>query len=342
MDWKARVSLISLLLIPVVAIATVWVVVAHPLTRELPSESDDFFQEASYLGPGGHELIPNLQRARIVTPDRPHDPVEARTPELLAQIGRRRVFEISTNSQGLRGPELGPKAGFRILCIGESVTFGWGLSAEESYPARLAAELGVEVINAGIPAMRPSQMSLWLQRHAGAINADLILFTARPNWMVPDPWRDYFQSIAAAKRAVHPTPVGLILPPISTFDLRGRAQRPQELAQLRQNLRDVPWLDLTPSFRAALPTSAPAQAGTGVVLETAGNTQKIQKVGGGAVVLEATASDPLKLAPEVVDWLEENRSSVEPLMFDGAHPDAEGFGIFAREVATFVKAQGWR
>lgn len=342
MNWKARISLISLLLIPVVAIATVWVVVTQPLSRELPSESDDFFQEAAYLGPGGHELIPNLDRARIVTPDRPHDPVEARTPELLAEIGRRRVFEISTNSTGLRGPELGPKAGYRVLCIGESVTFGWGVPAAESYPARLSEELGVEVINAGIPAMRPSQMALWLQRHAPAIEADLILFTARPNWMVPDPWRDYFDAIRAARRAVHPTPVALILPPISTFDLRGRNQRPQELAQLEKNLKEVPWLDLTPSFRAALAQSAPVQAGRGVVLEVSGNVQKVVAVGREEVLLEATSPDPNTLAPEVVDWLEDHLDSVEPLMFDGAHPDSEGFGVFAAEVAAFVKAQGWR
>jgi lysophospholipase L1-like esterase len=29
-------------------------------------------------------------------------------------------------------------------------------------------------------------------------------------------------------------------------------------------------------------------------------------------------------------------------MFDGAHPDAAGFVVFAREVAAFVKRQGWR
>jgi lysophospholipase L1-like esterase len=50
----------------------------------------------------------------------------------------------------------------------------------------------------------------------------------------------------------------------------------------------------------------------------------------------------MTLAPELVDWLETHLSHAEPLMFDGAHPDSEGFKVFAREVATFVKAQGWR
>jgi hypothetical protein len=29
-----------------------------------------------------------------------------------------------------------------VLCLGDSVTFGWGVPYEESYPARLAAALG--------------------------------------------------------------------------------------------------------------------------------------------------------------------------------------------------------
>jgi len=342
MNWKAKVSLLSLLLIPVVAIATVWVLVAKPLSRQLPTESDPFFQQADQLGPGGHELIPNLDRARIVTPDRPHDPEEARNPELMAKIERRRVFEVSTNSQGLRNPELGPKKDFRILCVGESVTFGWGVRVEEAYPARLAEELDVEVINAGIPAMRPSQMAKWLGFHAKSIDADLILFTARPNWMSPDPWRDYFQAIHSSKQTVHPTPIALILPPISTFDPRGNNHRQQELQQLEQRMRDVPWLDLTPAFRAAIPQAAVAQSGQGVVLETTKNTQKVVRVSDKKVLLEATPADPLHLADDVVAWLDAHPDHAEPLMFDGAHPDAAGFVVFSEQVAAFLKQQGWR
>ena len=335
MNWKAKISLVSLLLIPVVVLVALGILWLQPDATSMDVESDPFFQEASWLGPGGHELIPNLQEAEIITPDRPHDPIEARTPEKLAQVSRRRHFLISTNSMGLRGPELPAKTDFRILCLGESVTFGWGVSAAEAYPAQLADRLGVDVINAGIPAMRPGHMARWLQRHAASIQADLILFTVRPDWMQPDPWADYFQSIRSAQRIVAPTPIAVVLPPISTFDIRGTRQRGEELAQLEANLQDVPWIDLTPAFREALPTE-------GVTLTLNGDTQQMIDRRSNAVLVEATPTDPLSLAPEIVDALEADHNLVEPLMFDGAHPDADGFVVFAHVVASFIEQQGWR
>ena len=322
-----------MLLIPLVLIAIGVVTWFAP--QSTPVESDEFFQEAPWLGPGGHEMLANLQRAQIVTPNRPHDPIEARDPEQLAKVSRRRVFEVSTNSLGLREAELGAKSDFRILCLGESVTFGWGVKDSETYPSQLQDRLGVEVINAGIPAMRPSHMAKWLQRHGPTIDADLVLFTVRPNWMAPDPWEDFFRSIRNAKRAAHPAPVAVILPPISTFDLRGNQQRPEELRRLKQNLKTIPWLDLTPAFRAALPKS-------GVTLSIQGATQQMVDRQNDTVLVEATAQKSGSLAPEIVSALEHNHDLKEPLMFDGAHPDAEGFVVFAETVAEFIKAQGWR
>ena len=47
------------------------------------------------------------------------------------------------------------------------------------------------------------------------------------------------------------------------------------------------------------------------------------------------------LAPEIVQAFEDEENLYEPLMFDGAHPDKEGFVLFATEVATWIKKQGW-
>ena len=102
-------------------------------------------------------LRPDLRSAEVVIPDRPHDPEEAPTPEMKAGFSRLRTFTISTDGQGLRVSDsagetagVGEKTGFRIVCIGASVSFGWGVSFEESYPALLGDMLGVEVINAGV------------------------------------------------------------------------------------------------------------------------------------------------------------------------------------------------
>lgn len=67
------------------------------------------------------------------------------------QIGPGRA---SINSLGFRGPEPRGKP-FRIVCLGDSVTFGWGVSKEEAtYPALLDRALSrrdAEVFNAGMP-----------------------------------------------------------------------------------------------------------------------------------------------------------------------------------------------
>ena len=102
------------------------------------------------------------------------------------------------------------------------------------------------------------------------------------------------------------------------------------------------WLDLTPAFRAAIPQAAVAQSGQGVVLETTKNTQKVVRVSDKKVLLEATPADPLHLADDVVAWLDAHPDHAEPLMFDGAHPDAAGFVVFSEQVAAFLKQQGWR
>ena len=86
----------------------------------------------------GHLLLPDLDNAVVTVIDRPHYPEENMDEERKKEIKRLRVFNVSTNSIGLRGPELeDPKPEIRIACVGDSVTFGWGVSYEESYPARL-------------------------------------------------------------------------------------------------------------------------------------------------------------------------------------------------------------
>ncbi|MDP3937934.1 MAG: GDSL-type esterase/lipase family protein [Deltaproteobacteria bacterium] len=68
---------------------------------------------------------------------------------------------VRTNSRGFREAEIvtpRPPGGPRVLALGDSSTFGYGVSPEESYPERLEQALAarlpgrsVEVINAGTP-----------------------------------------------------------------------------------------------------------------------------------------------------------------------------------------------
>ena len=62
-------------------------------------------------------------------------------------------YEVHINSLGLRGPEIersAPPGRIRILVLGDSMTFGYYLEEEETFPARLEARLRADGIDAEV------------------------------------------------------------------------------------------------------------------------------------------------------------------------------------------------
>ena len=79
----------------------------------------------------------------------------------------RKPFHV--NSKGTRGPEFTeekPPNTIRIITLGDSTTFGWGLADDETWPAKLeeylqkevGAKKEIEVINAGVNSWSYAQM----------------------------------------------------------------------------------------------------------------------------------------------------------------------------------------
>jgi lysophospholipase L1-like esterase len=92
---------------------------------------------------------------------------------------------ITTNRLGLRSPEVPAKelGEFRILCLGESTTFGAGVSDFETYAARLEHYLGAwdsgmkyRVINAGVSAYSSFQSLKYLELRGLGLEPDIVLF----------------------------------------------------------------------------------------------------------------------------------------------------------------------
>lgn len=299
--------------------------------------SDTITRQAPELGQHAHLLLPDLEDAIMHVADRPHDPFEVVAEDRFERLQRRRTFTVSTNSLGLRSPEIGEKTSTRILCVGDSVTFGWGVPDAETYPALLAEKLGVETINAGVPAMKPSSVAKWVELNAAALEPDLVLFARRPDYSSPDAWGDYQRAVRAVAAAVSPAKVGVILPPVSTFDPMGVQNIERERQESVRSVRPIPVLDLTIAFRAALPLP-------GVILEYEDGKQRMLELPGRSVLLEADAP-PLapgqpSLAPAVVAAFEDDHSVAEPLFFDGGHPDAAGFVVFTDAVVAWIEQQG--
>jgi lysophospholipase L1-like esterase len=100
---------------------------------------------------------------------------------------------VHVNSLGTRGAEFHPSkpAGtLRILSLGDSNTFGWGLTEDECYsgliekalPKHLANMKRVEVINAGVNAWSYAQMHTYLREHGLKFQPDVVILADANPW----------------------------------------------------------------------------------------------------------------------------------------------------------------
>jgi hypothetical protein len=86
-----------------------------------------------------------------------------------------------------RDPSSGSDA-IRVLCVGDSHTYGLPLPEEESYPSQLEVRLSalypgreVEVVNLGVPGLNSTFVSLRLERQIYQLDPDLVIVWAGIN-----------------------------------------------------------------------------------------------------------------------------------------------------------------
>lgn len=92
---------------------------------------------------------------------------------------------VTTNSQGLREPQSIPAdhlRRFRIIIIGDSYTFGWGVDDSQPYPKvaerkllEVPGNVRPEVINMGRPGSSPGDYLRFLKQYASRLKPDLIV-----------------------------------------------------------------------------------------------------------------------------------------------------------------------
>jgi len=108
------------------------------------------------------------------------------------------AYPVSTNSYGLRERELPlkPDPGvFRILCLGDSLTFGNGVQFADTYPKQLEVLLNgggsraYEVINAGVNAYDTWQEVEFFRRTAKDFEPRVVIIGFYANDIVPRPKR---------------------------------------------------------------------------------------------------------------------------------------------------------
>jgi hypothetical protein len=93
--------------------------------------------------------------------------------------------QVEINSKGLRGAEVGyqkPQGLKRILVVGDSFAWGFGVEQDEIFSTRLEAALpDTEVINAGVSGYSTDQALLWLQQEGKRYSPDVVIYLLSGN-----------------------------------------------------------------------------------------------------------------------------------------------------------------
>ena len=119
---------------------------------------------------------------------RPDINVRALNPFNADELRMGKTFGIESNAQGFRTKPFTPKPARRrrIIAVGDSSTFGWGVEPEYTYEALLETRLTdrqipSEVVNLGIPGFTSRHGTAVVDHYALSLDPDLLIFSFGAN-----------------------------------------------------------------------------------------------------------------------------------------------------------------
>jgi hypothetical protein len=153
---------------------------------------------------------------------------------------RQREFDtaVAIDSLGIRDREYGPSrpGTRRIVVLGDSYTFGWGVEAGERYVDRLETLLNGrgssrwEVVKAGINAYGTREEGLWLSEYGWALDPELVILefcmgndyadNFAPGYRVEDGYLVAKRPAPDADAAAAPAPPASALEPLKRWARR--------------------------------------------------------------------------------------------------------------------------
>lgn len=302
-----------------------------------------------------YRLIPDLDGARVVVPGRPTPPSFqlsfAERQKNKGAIKRTLVFKVNTNRQGFRNSEFSakPAAGtYRIVCLGDSITFGWGMDEKLSYPRVLerylntqpGAKIRVEVINAGVPGYDLEQITLYLSKKILSLKPDLVTVCKLGDLKAEKPHVKYEQQLAgiASLGKQAGAAVAFLCPPRSSFDLYPLTPRFRDTMERAARKQNVLFADFMTLFDHE-------GKDRGLKLELDGTHQRLVDYidGKGTTVFETDftpqAGSPNRISPEIYQFMDET-SFAEALFFDDGHPNREGFELMGSHLGKLLVDTG--
>lgn len=184
----AATSILLAFAVPEAILRVVRPRIAHDLfstvTEHLPGLSEMVADTQRYSRAHGIRQPPNfMESSDLLWSLKPgYDETITRIPWV---EGEKRTWRLRVNALGLRGPDVKedkPPGVLRIVCLGDSITFGDKLDQGETIPERMQAILAarqpdrhVEVINAAVPGYSSRQgLALW-QKRVRDLHPDVVM-----------------------------------------------------------------------------------------------------------------------------------------------------------------------
>jgi lysophospholipase L1-like esterase len=243
--------------------------------------------------------------------------------------------DITINRHGLRGEDLETKRPgvCRIVCLGDSATFGFKVRGHETYPRLLADDLSrefrVEVINGGVPGFSTLQGLRFLRRDILPLQPDLLIISYGLN------------DVLTAQRADRDRPTYFA----PWFAIRGFV--------LRQNVSMLIARAIGPSERLTKETArrctlADSLANLNAMYDAAEKqgvrTLFFHPLHAGAPDMRLpsfTLPDRLPALDVAARWIQAGPASDDLFLVDQCHPTAKGYVRLAAIIADHLRGSGW-
>lgn len=170
-----------------------------------------------------------LNRGGYFMPMQPEQLIKYQTSEF--------TIEVRLSGQGLRNGEVltpKPEGVYRILALGDSFTFGWGVEEDQSWPRLVerglrARGLKVEVINAGVPGIGQYRNRLVCQAYAHRLEVDaFILGLSSDDFLQSLSRRDTKSTVKTMSEFLWPTLMRLPRRTIEPLEPVGESEEPIE------------------------------------------------------------------------------------------------------------------
>jgi len=259
-------------------------------------------------------------------------------------------FTVTTDEHGLRVPIHlvdKPQGITRIMTMGCSTTYGWGVDDAESYPARLEARLhqdgyrATEVINAGQPGYTSFQGRWLWDTVAHRYQPDVVLL----GYVVQDARKAQYSDLSQALQTgsseflkhnvLYKWRLYLLLKSLRDRSAVRTKERPEDGDEGVHRVSDTEFMDNLRSLRAAIEGTGATLVHFGYPLERVGYTRLHREI----LRAEAEARGLLHFDPSAAI---EERSRLEELYFrtDKGHANAAGNDYIAQLVLQFLEGTG--